>query len=187
MDDFEKILELQQVDHAISLFGNFDENARIIEDGLNVKMISGDRGIRITGGSENVEKAYAVLEKLISIIERGDELSRQNVRYLVDLAAEGMMDKITEYSDDHICVTARGRHIKSRTHGQRRYVRAIRDNTVVFRISPAGTGKISLLWQWRSALSRTSVNRMSSDAAGSRSREKLGFARRHCRTRSILT
>ena len=55
MDDFEKILELQQVDHAISLFGNFDENARIIEDGLNVKMISGDRGIRITGGSENVE------------------------------------------------------------------------------------------------------------------------------------
>ena len=176
MDDFEKILELQQVDHAISLFGNFDENARIIEDGLNVKMISGDRGIRITGGSENVEKAYAVLEKLISIIERGDELSRQNVRYLVDLAAEGMMDKITEYSDDHICVTARGRHIKSRTHGQRRYVRAIRDNTVVFGIGPAGTGKTFLAVAMAvSAFKDKLVNRIVLTRPAVEAGEKLGF------------
>ena len=62
-------------------------------------MISGDRGSGCRR-KQNVEKAYAVLEKLISIIERGDELSSQNVRYLRP-AAEGMME-ITEYSDDHM-------------------------------------------------------------------------------------
>ena len=114
------------VEHAISLFGNFDENARIIEDGLDVRMISRDKGVRITGDRENVEKAYAVLEKLITIIEQGEHLTRQNVRYLVDLAADGMTDKIGGYTGDNICVTARGRHIKSRTHGQKWYVRAIK-------------------------------------------------------------
>ena len=159
-----------------SLFGNFDENVRIIEDGLNVRMITGDKGIRITGENENVEKAYAVLEKMVSIIEQGEELTRQNVRYLVDLAADGMIDKITGYSDDHICVTARGRHIKSKTHGQRRYVKAIRDNTVVFGIGPAGTGKTFLAVAMAvNAFKDKQVNRIVLTRPAVEAGEKLGF------------
>jgi len=176
LDGFEKTLELQRVEQAISLFGNFDENVRIIEDGLNVRMITGDKGIRITGENENVEKAYAVLEKMVSIIEQGEELTRQNVRYLVDLAADGMIDKITGYSDDHICVTARGRHIKSKTHGQRRYVKAIRDNTVVFGIGPAGTGKTFLAVAMAvNAFKDKQVNRIVLTRPAVEAGEKLGF------------
>lgn len=176
MDEFEKALEIQRADHAKSLFGNFDENALIIEDGLDVRIISGDKGIRITGSSENVEKAYAVLEKLISFIEQGEEPSRQNVRYLVDLAAEGKIDKITGFSDDHVCVTARGRHIKSKTHGQRRYIRAIRDNTVVFGIGPAGTGKTFLAVAMAvNAFKDKQVNRIVLTRPAVEAGEKLGF------------
>ncbi|HOQ07675.1 MAG TPA: PhoH family protein [Clostridiales bacterium] len=176
MDDFEKILELQRVEHVISLFGNFDENVRIIEDGLNVRLISGDRGIRITGNSGNVEKAYAVLEKLVSVIEQGEELTRQKVRYFVDLAAEGMTDKIAGYSDDHICVTARGRHIRSKTHGQKKYVQAIRDNTVVFGIGPAGTGKTFLAVAMAvNAFKDKQVSRIVLTRPAVEAGEKLGF------------
>lgn len=176
MDGFEKTLELQRVEQAISLFGNFDENVRIIEDGLNVRMITGDKGIRITGDTENVEKAYAVLEKMVSIIEQGEELTRQNVRYLVDLAADGMIDKITGYSDDHICVTARGRHIKSKTHGQKKYVKAIRDNTVVFGIGPAGTGKTFLAVAMAvNAFKDKQVSRIVLTRPAVEAGEKLGF------------
>jgi len=176
LDDFEKILELQRVEHVISLFGNFDENVRIIEDGLNVRLISGDRGIRITGNSGNVEKAYAVLEKLVSVIEQGEELTRQKVRYFVDLAAEGMTDKIAGYSDDHICVTARGRHIRSKTHGQKKYVQAIRDNTVVFGIGPAGTGKTFLAVAMAvNAFKDKQVSRIVLTRPAVEAGEKLGF------------
>jgi len=176
LDGFEKTLELQRVEQAISLFGNFDENVRIIEDGLNVRMITGDKGIRITGDTENVEKAYAVLEKMVSIIEQGEELTRQNVRYLVDLAADGMIDKITGYSDDHICVTARGRHIKSKTHGQKKYVKAIRDNTVVFGIGPAGTGKTFLAVAMAvNAFKDKQVSRIVLTRPAVEAGEKLGF------------
>ena len=176
MDGFEKTLELQRVEQAISLFGNFDENVRIIEDGLNVRMITGDKGIRITGDTENVEKAYAVLEKMVSIIEQGEELTRQNVRYLVDLAADGMIDKITGYSDDHICVTARGRYIKSKTHGQKKYVKAIRDNTVVFGIGPAGTGKTFLAVAMAvNAFKDKQVSRIVLTRPAVEAGEKLGF------------
>lgn len=176
MDDFEKTLEFQRVEHAISLFGNFDENARIIEDGLDVRMISRDKGVRITGDRENVEKAYAVLEKLITIIEQGEHLTRQNVRYLVDLAADGMTDKIGGYTGDNICVTARGRHIKSRTHGQKWYVRAIKENTVVFGIGPAGTGKTFLAVAMAvSAFRDKQVNRIVLTRPAVEAGEKLGF------------
>lgn len=144
MDNFEKTVEFTKIEHAINLFGQFDENARIIEDGLNVKLVSRDTEIKITGAKENIERASAVIEKLLSIIERGDDITRQNVSYLVDLASEGMMDKIGEYPGDQICVTARGRQIRSKTHGQKRYVNAIKENTVVFGIGPAGTGKTFL-------------------------------------------
>ncbi|NLH97773.1 MAG: phosphate starvation-inducible protein PhoH [Clostridiaceae bacterium] len=176
MDESEKTLELQKVEHVISLFGNFDENVRIIEESLNVRIISGERGIRITGDPGDVEKAYAVLEKLASIIEQGEELTKQKVRYLADLAAEGSIERITDYSDDHICVTARGRHIRSKTHGQRKYVRAIRDNTVVFGIGPAGTGKTFLAVAMAvNAFKDKQVSRIVLTRPAVEAGEKLGF------------
>lgn len=176
MDNFEKTVEFEKIEHVINLFGHFDENARIIEDGLNVKLVSRDTEIKITGTKEDVEKASAVIEKLISIITLGEDITRQNVSYLVDLAAEGRMDKISEYPGDYICLTARGRQIKSKTHGQKRYVSAIKENTVVFGIGPAGTGKTFLAVAMAvTAFRDKQVNRIILTRPAVEAGEKLGF------------
>ena len=176
MDDSEKIIEFEKMEHVISLFGNFDGNAKIIEDGLNVKLISRDTEIRITGGKENIEKASAVIERLLALASQGESINRQNVNYLVDLAIEGQMDILRDYPGDHICLTVKGRQIKSKTHGQKRYINAIRENTIVFAIGPAGTGKTFLAVAMAVAAFRDKqVNRIILTRPAVEAGEKLGF------------
>lgn len=176
MDNFEQTVEFEKIDHLIHLFGHFDENARIIEDGLNVKLVSRGTEIRVTGVRQDVEKASAVVKKLISMIAHGEDFTRQNVSYLVDLAAEGRTDKIMEYPGDYVCLTARGRQIKSKTHGQKRYVNAIKENTVVFGIGPAGTGKTFLAVAMAvNAFRDKQVNRIILTRPAVEAGEKLGF------------
>jgi phosphate starvation-inducible PhoH-like protein len=176
LDDSEKIIEFEKIEHVISLFGNFDGNAKIIEDGLNVKLISRDNEIKITGGKENIEKASAVIERLLVLASQGEQINSQNVNYLVDLAIEGQMDIIREYPGDHICLTVKGRQIKPKTHGQKSYINAIRENTIVFAIGPAGTGKTFLAVAMAVAAFRDKqVNRIILTRPAVEAGEKLGF------------
>ncbi len=172
----EKTVEFEKIEHAINLFGNFDENARIIEEGLEVKLISRDDEIRLSGNKENIEKASVVIERLMSIAAQGEPISRQNVSYLVDLAAEGQLDKVREFPGDYICLSAKGRQIKSKTLGQKKYVNAIKDNTVVFGIGPAGTGKTFLAVAMAvNAFRDKQVNRIILTRPAVEAGEKLGF------------
>lgn len=172
----EKTIEFDKIEHAINLFGNFDENARIIEEGLDVKLISRDDEIKLSGNKENIEKALVVIERLISIAAQGEAITRQNVSYLVGLASEGQFDKVREYPGDYICLTARGKQIKSKTHGQKRYVDAIKRNTVVFGIGPAGTGKTFLAVAMAvTAFKDKQVNRIILTRPAVEAGEKLGF------------
>lgn len=172
----EKIIEFDKIEHAINLFGNYDENAKIIEEGLDVKLISRDDEIRLSGNKENIEKASVVIERLISIAAKDEAITRQNVSYLVGLASEGQMDKVREYPGDYICLTARGKQIKSKTHGQKRYVDAIKENTVVFGIGPAGTGKTFLAVAMAvTAFRDKQVNRIILTRPAVEAGEKLGF------------
>lgn len=172
----EKIIEFDKIEHAINLFGNFDENAKIIEGGLEVKLISRDDEIKLLGNKENIEKASVVIERLISIAAQGEAITRQNVIYLVNLASEGQFDKVREYPGDYICLTARGKQIKSKTHGQKRYVNAIKENTVVFGIGPAGTGKTFLAVAMAvTAFRDKQVNRIILTRPAVEAGEKLGF------------
>lgn len=176
MDNIEKTIEFEKIEHAIKLFGNFDENAKIIEDGLNVKMISRDAEIKVTGSKDDVERASVVIERLLAIAVQGEEITRQNVNYLVNLASEGQLDKVREYPGDYICLTARGRQVKSKTHGQKRYVSAIKENTVVFGIGPAGTGKTFLAVAMAvTAFRDKQVNRIILTRPAVEAGEKLGF------------
>jgi phosphate starvation-inducible PhoH-like protein len=172
----EKTIEFDKIEHAINLFGNFDENARIIEEGLDVKLLSRDDEIRLSGDRDNIEKASAVIERLMSVAAQNEPITKQTVSYLVNLAADGQMDKVREFPGDYICLTARGRQIKSKTHGQKRYVNAIKENTVVFGIGPAGTGKTFLAVAMAvNAFRDKQVNRIILTRPAVEAGEKLGF------------
>lgn len=175
-DSTEKIIEFGKIEDTINLFGNFDTNIRIIEDGLNIKLIIRDDQIKLTGSKENIEKAAAIIERLMVLAGQGDPITRQNVSYLVDLASEGHTDKIKQYSGDCICLTARGKQIKSKTLGQKKYVDAIKDNTVVFGIGPAGTGKTFLAVAMAVTLFKDKqFNRIVLTRPAVEAGEKLGF------------
>jgi phosphate starvation-inducible PhoH-like protein len=172
----EKTIEFESIEHAINLFGNFDENAKVIEEGLNVKLLSRDDEIRLIGDEDNIDKASVVIGRLMKIASQGDVITKQNVTYLVQLAVEGQLDKIKEYPGESICLTARGRPIKSKTHGQRKYVSAIKDNDIVFGIGPAGTGKTFLAVAMAvTAFRDKQVNKIVLTRPAVEAGEKLGF------------
>jgi phosphate starvation-inducible protein PhoH and related proteins len=172
----EKTIEFDRMEHAINLFGSFDENVKIIEESFDIKLISRDSEIKIVGKSENIEKASVVIHKLMSIAEQGDIVTKQSVTYLVQLANEDQMDKVREYLGDCICLTARGKQIKSKTHGQKKYVDSIKENTAIFGIGPAGTGKTFLAVAMAvNAFRDKQVNRIVLTRPAVEAGEKLGF------------
>lgn len=172
----EKIVAFDRIEHAMNLFGNYDENIHIIEEAFDVKVISRDDEIRIVGGQENVEKAEKVIQRLVAIAAQGDIITKQNVTYLVDLANDNQLDKVKDYLADYICLTARGKQIKSKTHGQKKYVNAIKDNDIVFGIGPAGTGKTFLAVAMAvTAFRNKEVNRIILTRPAVEAGEKLGF------------
>ena len=172
----EKTIEFDRLEHAINLFGNFDENINVIEEGFDVNIISRDNEIRIVGSADNIEKASMVVQRLMSVAVQGDIITRQSVSYLVQLANENQLDKVKEYLGDSICLTSRGKQIKAKTHGQKAYVNAIKSNTVTFGVGPAGTGKTFLaVAMAATAFREKQVNRIILTRPAVEAGEKLGF------------
>lgn len=172
----EVLLEFDRIEYAMNLFGNFDENLHLIEDSFDVKVISRDNNIRIVGSDEGVHKAKTVLQRLMSLASQGDIVTKQSVSYLVQLANENQLDKVSDFNADYICLTARGKQIKSKTHGQTMYLDAIKGNDVVFGIGPAGTGKTFLAVAMAvTAFRNKEVDRIVLTRPAVEAGEKLGF------------
>lgn len=172
----EKAIEFDSVEHAMNLFGNYDENIRIVEDEYKINAVIRDAEIRITGEAEDVEKAADVIKGLLEIAARGELIDSQDVRYIVDMAKDGKSNQSHEYLDEDVCLTAKGKLIRSKTHGQHSYIKAIRNNTVVFGIGPAGTGKTFLAVAMAVAAFRAKqVERIIITRPAVEAGEKLGF------------
>ncbi len=164
------------MEQAVALFGNFDENIRLIEQQFAVSVISRDSDLKISGEPEGVAKAIRAIEGLLQLINRGEQLTEQNVRYVLMLVNEGNDDELPALTGDSICITAKGRPIKPKTLGQKRYVEAIRDNTIVLGIGPAGTGKTYLAVAMAvEAFRAKQVNRIILTRPAVEAGEKLGF------------
>ena len=129
---------------TIKLFGRLDRNAELIEELLNVSIKANDNGISISGEDQNVEKAMKLVGGLVALIKSGEELDRITIRQSLDLVEAGKAEEILDLSSEVVTTTARGKQIKCKTLGQRNYVRAIKNNTIVFGIGPAGMGKTYL-------------------------------------------
>ena len=141
---YKKNLDIDNMDQLRALFGSFDENAQLIEELTNTKLFARDYSLSIQGEEEAVLLTELVISKLLQLMTKNEIVDKSRIRYAVDLAKEGNAELISELSGDVITFTHKGRQIKTKTLGQRKYVRAIRDNTVVFGIGPAGTGKTYL-------------------------------------------
>lgn len=135
---------VESMDEMIKLFGVFDENLKVISAETGARIIAAGDCIRMEGSAEAAELAKTVVDKLLITVRRGENVDRSRIRYAVDLAKEGNADLITELESDVVAFTVKGRRIKCKTLGQKKYVNALKRNTVVFGVGPAGTGKTYL-------------------------------------------
>lgn len=172
----EKTIEVERMEHVIQVFGSFDQNLRIIEQELSVKVLDRDDKIHVLGEAENVMLAEKAINGLLTLAARGEAIDAQNVRYILKLVSEGRESKIQELAGDVICITAKGKPIKPKTLGQRDYCEAIRDHTVTLGIGPAGTGKTYLAVAAAVAAFRAEeVNRIILTRPAVEAGERLGF------------
>ena len=172
----EQILNVDRMEQAVSLFGSFDENIRLIEDHYRVDIISRGSDIKVSGEPEAVSKAVRAIQGLLKLINRGELLNEQNIRYVLMLVDEGNEEELPQLSSDSICITSKGRPVKPKTLGQKQYVEAIRSNTIVFGVGPAGTGKTYLAVAMAvNAFRAKEVNRIILTRPAVEAGEKLGF------------
>ena len=140
----EKLISVDRMETVLSLFGNYDENVNLIQKEYNVVILGRGDDIKITGDEENVFNASEAINSLIALINKGEAITEQTIRYVFTLVREGKQYEIKHMSDDGVCVTVSGKLVKPKTLGQKRYVEAIRKKTIVMGIGPAGTGKTYL-------------------------------------------
>ncbi len=175
-DITEQIINIDRMENAVALFGSFDENIKLLEKEFAVKVVCRDSELKIDGEAENVSKAGKTIESLLQLINRGEALSEQNVRYCISLVNEGSEDKIEQLAGDCICITSKGKPIKPKTIGQKRYCSAIADNTITIGVGPAGTGKTYLAVAMAvTAFRSKQVNRIILTRPAVEAGEKLGF------------
>ena len=172
----EQLINVERMEQAVSLFGSFDENIRMIERHYGVSVLTRGTDIKVSGEVETVSKAVRAIEGLLHLINRGEQVGEQNVRYVLMLVDEGGDDALPQLSSDSICVTSKGRPVKPKTLGQKQYIEAIRDNTITLGIGPAGTGKTYLAVAMAvNAFRAKEVNRIILTRPAVEAGEKLGF------------
>ncbi len=172
----ERRIEIGDIDFLGELFGNLDENIKMIEEKYDVHIVSRNGNLIILGEDSKINAASKVLQKMISMIKSGEKLDKQKIMYTISLFNEGEGHRIDEILGDIVCVTARGKYIKPKTLGQKKYVEAIKNNDVVFGIGPAGTGKSYLAVAMAvKAFKNKEVNRIILTRPAVEAGESLGF------------
>ena len=172
----EQIVNFERMEYALTLFGNSDENIRMLEQGYGVSVVFRGTDIKVSGDAEKVMTCTRCIEGLLKMVESGEELSAQNIRYMMSLVEEGREQEAEALGKDVICITAKGKPLKPKTLGQQKYVEAIRKNTITMGIGPAGTGKTYLAVAMAvKAFKAKEVSRIILTRPAVEAGEKLGF------------
>lgn len=157
------------------LFGNFDDNIKLIEDTLKIDVILREGNIVLIGQQKNVEEALKLMEELHKTVSNGKSLDKQSISYSLSLLLEGKEEKLKEL-EDTIIVTKKGKPIQPKTLGQKRYLELIKSNDIIFGIGPAGTGKTYLAVAMAvKAFKRDEVSRIVLTRPAVEAGESLGF------------
>lgn len=137
-------VKLDDPNEAITLFGNSDANLKMMEQELQVSIITRGETLSISGNQEQVELTASILDKLLEVIKKGIKISQRDVINAVQMAKKGTLAYFGHLYEEEITKNAKGRSVRVKTLGQRDYVAAIKKNDLVFGIGPAGTGKTYL-------------------------------------------
>lgn len=172
----EQVITFEAMEQAANLFGSFDENIKLLEREYGVTITCRGADLKVVGDAENVAAAARALNGLLTLINKGEQLTEQNVRYVISLVGEGNEDVLSSMTTDSVCVTAKGRPVKPKTVGQKRYCESIAKNTITFGVGPAGTGKTYLAVVMAvTAFRAKEVNRIILTRPAVEAGEKLGF------------
>ena len=178
----QKKINVIKSDVTLKIFGSFDRNARMIEDKFGVRLYNranedgiGD-AILIEGEPIGVDHAFNAVKYLVRVAELNDDINEQTVDYVLNMTADGRNDELATLDDDCFCVTAKGKPVKAKTVGQKKYVEAIRKNTIVLGVGPAGTGKTYLAVAMAvKALRAHQISRIILTRPAVEAGERLGF------------
>ena len=172
----EQVITFEAMEQAANLFGSFDENIKLLEREYGVTITCRGADLKVVGDAENVAAAARALNGLLTLINKGEQLTEQNVRYVISLVGEGNEEVLSSMTTDSVCVTAKGRPVKPKTVGQKRYCESIAKNTINFGVGPAGTGKTYLAVAMAvTAFRAKEVNRIILTRPAVEAGEKLGF------------
>ena len=172
----ERIINVNDTEQIINLFGTYDENINMIQRQYDVVVLSRGTDIKISGSDENVTKASQAIEALMKISKTGERVTGQTIRYVASMVSDGAAEQGNELIGDGVCVTATGKIVRPRTVGQKKYVDGIKNNTIVMGIGPAGTGKTYLAVAMAAkAFKAHEVNKIILTRPAVEAGEKLGF------------
>lgn len=169
-------VQLENPAEAIALLGNADSNLKIIEEELQVSIVTRGESVSLSGDDERVTLASQILDKLIFVIRKGVTISQRDVLSAIQMAQKGTLDYFDNLYDEEIAKNVKGKTIRIKTLGQRQYIMAIRQNDLVFGIGPAGTGKTYLAVVMAvNALKNGQVNKIILTRPAVEAGESLGF------------
>ncbi|HRX13822.1 MAG TPA: PhoH family protein [Eubacteriales bacterium] len=176
MAEITKKIDVNDVDALMKIFGALDENITIIKNAFNVEVLNLLGENYLKGEEENVNAALTVVEKLSKFIHNGDTIDVGRVKYMCDCAQEGKLDEIDDLLHGIVILTNRGKPIKCKTVGQKKYVDSIAKKTITIGVGPAGTGKTYLAVALAvNALRAKQVDKIILTRPAVEAGEKLGF------------
>ncbi|OZM57740.1 phosphate starvation-inducible protein PhoH [Lottiidibacillus patelloidae] len=169
-------LKIEDSSEAIALFGPNDAFIKNIEEALNVELITRGSTVLVKTTEENAEVVEAILSSLLSLIKDGITITGRDVISALQLAKKGQLDNFLQLYEEELTVTSKGKPIRPKTLGQRRYISALKETDLVFGIGPAGTGKTYLAVVMAViALKAGSVKRIVLTRPAVEAGESLGF------------
>jgi phosphate starvation-inducible protein PhoH and related proteins len=159
----------------VELLGEHDAHLREVEAGFPLaRIVARGNEITISGPERDTEAARTVLEELLIIVQEGEQLDADRVGRVIELVRKDVPSPSGVFTES--IAVGRGRHVRPKTLGQKRYVDAIRDNTLVFGIGPAGTGKTYLAMACAiESLNAGMVKRIVLSRPAVEAGERLGF------------
>ena len=173
-----KIADISLLSNPSALFGSLDENIKLVEKLCKVEIVYRDGVLKISGEENCVDKALGAIESMTDVVRTGQPLEPEQVRYIIALALDNEVDAYSTLSEDDscICITQKGRPVRPKTLGQKKYVEAIERNTVTLGVGPAGTGKTYLaVAEAVRAFKSKQVTRIILTRPAVEAGEKLGF------------